>query len=637
MPEIYELSRVDASNQDTSKGGWTEGMKRSDVNDRARENLGAIRRWYEDGEWTRLLEEQNDAVAYTISKTNDTEIACGSVPATDATAKFPVGTRCRLSISGSSAVEAQIATSVFNSPDTDVTFTFPPIYASETAASTSGTGTAGSPASFTIANTPIVAGSVKISDTAAHIEGQQLTDDGAGNLVYAGGNVGTINYATGACVVNLLAVAFDADVTVKYQYTEVVPAGVNQADIYFNHSHRDASHREVGMAGGKLVLYEEFASTAFVEQGPDGTLDADTLDGFEAQDLLDIAAGVRNYITNPSFRIAQRGNPIDASGTGYKNNNDSYVMDRWKLLCQVNDDYDIAQVSDGGPPSVDHSVTLTATVTNPGSPNSRKGGLFQTLPAEDSHPLGGQTVSFSFYAKTSGGDLNRLDAALLGWDGTADSPTSGLVAGGGWNAAGVEPTWATGAGDWIRIGGLASAETGFVQPTSSWRRYTIEGVAIPANTYNNLAVGIWVDDNDITTGDSLEIAGVQLEVASVASTYREPTVGEQLAACMRFFQKTFARDQKVGQNVGFVGALSAVADLFNESTAGEDGTQWRFAVPLWKDPVIGDVITYDPNSVAATWASGAGVTVKEPSAQSVNITGIVNTGDRVHAIIEVEL
>jgi hypothetical protein len=53
--EIAEWEKVDAANNfPADEGGWIEGMKRSDVNDAARADMGAMRRWYDAPEWLDL-------------------------------------------------------------------------------------------------------------------------------------------------------------------------------------------------------------------------------------------------------------------------------------------------------------------------------------------------------------------------------------------------------------------------------------------------------------------------------------------------------------------------------------------------------------------------------------------------------
>jgi hypothetical protein len=617
--EIHDLSKTDASNSDSTKLGWPEGMKRSDVNNRARELEGAIRRWYEDPEWTRLLEEQNGPTL-TVTKDSDIQLNVASSPATDVTAKFPQGARVRVSVSGGSAVEGHLGIANYSSPNTTVPILFPPIFASENPAggSWSGEGTAGSPASDTLANVPVKAGTLKIRDTSLHTRGHMLTDDLAGNIVHpVDGNVGTIDYATGAILVNVLSAAFDSDVTLQYQHTEVVPASANRVDVFISHTADEAAMRNVGAFGGRVPLWEDFGGAAFKEEGPDGGLDADTVDGEHAQGLVDRATATRNFIANPSGKIAQRGTAIDST-TAFPNNDDAYTLDRWLLLSEINDDFDVNQLLTDGPESIGTCIELVSAASNPPSPSSDKGGIFQILTNEDTKLLAGQTVSLSFWAKVSG-SLNPVDAAILTWGGTADSPTSDMVS--AWNIAGTEPTWAA---SWTRRGFVS------VTCTGTWTLFKIENVAIPAGVAN-LAIGIWADDNDFSVGDYLRISGIQLEIGSVVKPYREPTKSEQLLECMRFFQKTFAPDETPQQNIGDkVGALYAKAMI-----AATGGAQWRFPVPMFKVPTV---VTYSPDSADANWTTGDTPTTNEKAhVLEISSASGLDENDAIHATVEAEL
>src|SRR5690606_9682522 len=48
MSDVQTWSTTAASNNSAPPNGWPEGMNYSDVNDAARENMAAIKRWYED-------------------------------------------------------------------------------------------------------------------------------------------------------------------------------------------------------------------------------------------------------------------------------------------------------------------------------------------------------------------------------------------------------------------------------------------------------------------------------------------------------------------------------------------------------------------------------------------------------------
>ncbi|HET6494478.1 MAG TPA: hypothetical protein VFH61_03825 [Thermoleophilia bacterium] len=632
MPgEIYDASRTDASNNDATKGGWPEGMKRSDVNNRARENMGAVRRFYEDAEWTRLLEEQNGP-SLTVSKVSNTSIKVASSPATDATTKFPAGARIRISVAGSSAVEAIIGVATYSSPDTTVPVTFPPIFKSSSppGGSWSGLGTAASPASDTLVTfLPIVAGSLKVYDTTLHANALRLSDDGAGGLTHpVDGSVGTINYTTGAILVNGLTDAFDSDVTIEYQYTEVVPTSASRAEVFLTHSTGDAAHRLIGMQGGRLVLYEDFGGAAFKDDGPSSGLNADLLDGESAQDLVDRASVAgRNFVVNPSGKVAQRGTAI-TSATTYPNADAAYVLDRWLLLSEVDDDFNVNSLSSDGPDGVGACMELVATAANPASPSSDKGGLCQILTNEEAKLLAGQTVTLSFYAKISG-TLDRIDAAVLTWGGTADTLGASRDLVSTWNAGGAEPTWTA---SWTRQGSILSSLSTYVTPNTTWQQYTIPAITIPAGI-GNLGVFIWVDDNDFSTSNYLRVAGVQLEIGAVVQPYREPPLAEQQVVCQRFFLKNFpagvAPVQNVGDNVGAIHAVQGHANNLG-------GWVWRFAAPMFKAPTV---VSYNTIAADTNWDSTDSFVLEWSDAGSLGLTtgGSLTTGDAIHITAEAEL
>ncbi len=87
MPSgLEDLSTVDADNAVIADGGWPEEMKRSDVNNQARKNMGALRRWFEDAEWVDLLQESG--ALFTVSRVNATTFRVTDSTGTDATSKF---------------------------------------------------------------------------------------------------------------------------------------------------------------------------------------------------------------------------------------------------------------------------------------------------------------------------------------------------------------------------------------------------------------------------------------------------------------------------------------------------------------------------------------------------------------------
>ena len=124
MSEIKQWSEVDASNTDTTKSGMPEGMPRSDVNDRGREHMGALRRWYEDAEWVDLISA--DGAEFTATRVNETTFRLADVVGggTDARSKFPDGTWVKLVFASSGAMYGSIsAAPTYSAPNTDVVLT----------------------------------------------------------------------------------------------------------------------------------------------------------------------------------------------------------------------------------------------------------------------------------------------------------------------------------------------------------------------------------------------------------------------------------------------------------------------------------------------------------------------------------
>jgi len=110
--EFAEWEKADASNNFTpEEGGWPEGMARSDVNNAARADMGALRRFYDDPEWLNLT------VNATITRINATQL---DIVGQDATQYLTVGRRVKMTGGTPSPVYATVVDSDFGVPDTQV-------------------------------------------------------------------------------------------------------------------------------------------------------------------------------------------------------------------------------------------------------------------------------------------------------------------------------------------------------------------------------------------------------------------------------------------------------------------------------------------------------------------------------------
>lgn len=287
-----------------------------------------------------------------------------------------------------------------------------------------------------------------------------------------------------------------------------------------------ADDGKILVAGGGAVTYQNFRVPTPAAADDERVLEATGVGegGFKFADL-----GRRNFLINGGFTVNQRGS-IYTSATFVPNSDDNYLLDRWNFISEVlTDAVDISQ-STSSPPTGAYAAILFDQETTGG-----QSGIVQILEARDCAPLLdpggtlGRTVSLSFDVKGSSGVAN-VRAAVLAWDGTADAPTSDVVS--TWNASGTNPTLAT---NWTAENTAANLTV-----TTSWVRKKIEGISIDTSGAKNVAVFIWVDDDDLTAGtDSFRIANVQLELSSTAHAFVPRHVSEELALCQRYYSQSY--------------------------------------------------------------------------------------------------
>jgi len=609
MAELYDLSQTDGANDDGGLLGAPEGMARSAVNNRLRALEGALRRWYEDPQWLRLMQEQGSGT-FTVSKLSDTSIRIASSPSADVTGKFDVGSRVRVSVGVLGRETGRVVSRAYADPNTDVTLEFEREFHSGAVSGTSGTGTAASPASFTITATghDLIPGSVAIYDSGTHAGSTAVRDDGAGNLTHpVDGTVGSVNYTSRAVTINALSVAFDANVTTDVNSRPTVPTGCDTVEVLHTRALRGAAFREVGTSGGQVLLAEDVGGAAFKEEGPGNGLDADKLDGAELSEVYDQQGLVATWplLTNGSFQVWDRGWAFE--GATQPNDDGSMTADRWALLSESDGVYEVRRRP--GPGVVELSLELEVDATNPAPPNSEMGGVFQILDREAARALREVSVSLSLYAFSSGlvGDFR---VAILESNAVAAPPRDCISA---WPAVGADPTPA---GTWSVLGSAGFTASG------SWQRFKLEDVEVSDDaTY--LGILIWIDSNDVNSGDLLRLAAVQLDASPTALPYRQVSFATDEMKCSRFFRTSFGVEGGVSnpgprQNSGVVGVGDGV---YSEV----------FPVQMREDPTL---TTYNPSAANDEWTAGGAATV-DVSARRLQISG-GSSGSHIHYTADAE-
>ena len=226
---------------------------------------------------------------------------------------------------------------------------------------------------------------------------------------------------------------------------------------------------------------------------------------------------VENAIINGGMSVAQRATSFVAGANG----DDVYTLDRWVLLSDGADIVDVTQQSGGGVSGNEDYIRLDVETAQ------KKFGILQIIENKNCKNLIGQTVSLSFEAKvTDATKLSDIRAVVIAWDGAADSVTSDIIS--AWSIEGTRPTLVA---NWT--GENTDSDLGV---TTSWVRYTIEGISIDTASAANIAVFIY--QNNLATNDTagifLEITNVQLENGSVATDFEYRQFQDELAKCQRY-------------------------------------------------------------------------------------------------------
>lgn len=313
-----------------------------------------------------------------------------------------------------------------------------------------------------------------------------------------------------------------------------------------------------------------------------------------AEDFVDTR---RNRLANPVMAVAQRGASF-TSATTPANNDASYLLDRWKLLSDGNDIVDVTQSTEA-PAGGINSIALDVETVN------KKFGICQPVERAICADLIGGNVVFSFYAKVSATTkLDNIKAAIIAWDGTADTITSDIIS--AWGVEGTNPTL---------VANCTYENTpANLNVTTSWARYSITANVDTAST-KNIIVMIWSDVTDTTAGDFLYVTNCALEYGTEPTRFERPSPVADLQMCQRYLPAY----RNVG---GSLEGLPNVAQSYNTTT----GVAWiaPFPAPPRSPPtgiVTGDASKFRFSDVGGQ-CFGATVTfiTGSPNASQINFT-----------------
>ena len=264
---------------------------------------------------------------------------------------------------------------------------------------------------------------------------------------------------------------------------------------------------------------------------PDST---DTLIGSATTDALTTrvngAGGRKNMVINGAMNVAQRG----ASQAGYTAGG-YYTCDRWKHDKDGSTGtYTMTQEADA-PTGFKNSLKLNCTTAGSGGDYD---AIHNKIEAQDlSHLEWGtasaKPITLSFWVKVS--QTGTMQFNLLHYADAGTRQISYLY------TIDAANTWekktVTFAGDTVRANDDDNTQ-GFILEwfLNSYGGRTGSSVLTSWGSYTNAArfEGATIQIGD-STSDTWQIAGVQLEVGSVATDFEHRSYGEELALCQRYY------------------------------------------------------------------------------------------------------
>lgn len=262
-------------------------------------------------------------------------------------------------------------------------------------------------------------------------------------------------------------------------------------------------------------------STKQVKLRADNITTATTRSIYSPDADIDLGAVAQNnLIINGGLDYFQRVDPTILTNSI---SNNAYCADRWKVLTQTT-------TIQGGRTTGDRAKNAIRLTQNQAS--AQRFGMIQHLENLVSYPCRSKTVIGQFRIKSSSG--NTVRAAIVEWTGTADTPTTNVV--NSW----TNSTFTT--GNFFIATTTTITATGSVTPSAStWTDLTVTGTV--SASANNVALFVWTDSAE-AQNVTLDITQVGLYLANTQQPWQPEPVAKELAACQRFYSKSYLIDTK---------------------------------------------------------------------------------------------
>jgi hypothetical protein len=231
-----------------------------------------------------------------------------------------------------------------------------------------------------------------------------------------------------------------------------------------------------------------------------------------------------NGVINGGMDIWQRGTSFALTGAGT-----AYTADRW-LGRHLGTNVTYSQQA-SGLTGIQYNLRIQR-------PNGVSGTnditVYYNMETADSYRFAGQTVTLSYWARVGSNfsaTSSIFNAAIFSGTGTNQNITTGSFT------------------------GQATVANEAKTATTSWQRFTTTGT-VSSNVTQLALLFFYSPQGTAGANDFLEITGIQLEVGSVATSFKRSgsgggTIQGELAACQRYYQRyNFPTATGGGTNVG---------------------------------------------------------------------------------------
>lgn len=326
-----------------------------------------------------------------------------------------------------------------------------------------------------------------------------------------------------------------------------------------------------------------------------------------------------NLAVNGGFEFAQEQTP----GTYTTIADKTYGPDQW-WVTRENADVQYKREDGTGETGITSKYFGTfKKITNTG-----KFFICQPLEGRDSVPLRDKTVIFPIKLKASGSKTIRMAVLELQTAGTMDAPPATLVT--AFGANGVDPTFGS------NVAIITAAQSKSV--TTSFQQFSVS-VTVPSNS-KNLFLAVWSNDQ-FAANDTLSVAEADFYPGSDVRAWMPKKYDEDLAACRRYFWKTFDIDVAPAQNAGTLGTVRCIAGKAG-ATALAALFFLRFPVRMFATPTV---TTFNPSaanaqvrdSTAAADCSATAVSGSHTTADATTISATGNAATALSNIMDVHL